>query len=146
MTDIENERLLLSNQLCFPLYAAARKVVGLYTPVLSGLGLTYTQYIALLALWERDGVSVTELGGRLMLDSGTLSPVLKKLEGAGYLTRQRSREDERQVLLFLTEQGRLLKERAAFVPEKIGSCLRLSPEDAAALYVLLYKILADQTA
>ena len=106
------EAMKLANQLCFPLYAAARNVTGLYTPWLKPLGLTYTQYIVLLVLWEKDGISVTEIGERLMLDNGTLSPLLKKLEQAGYITRQRDREDERVVIIRLTEDGRALQEKA----------------------------------
>ena len=106
------EAMKLENQLCFPLYAAARNVTGLYTPWLKPLGLTYTQYIVLLVLWEKDGISVTEIGERLKLDNGTLSPLLKKLEQAGYLSRQRSHEDERVVTIRLTEAGKDLQEKA----------------------------------
>ena len=111
MNDDYREAMKLENQLCFPLYAAARNVTGLYTPWLKPLGLTYTQYIVLLVLWEKDGISVTEIGEKLMLDNGTLSPLLKKLENAGYITRQRSREDERVVVIRLTESGRALHDR-----------------------------------
>ena len=141
MTDLENEKLLLSRQVCFPLYAAARKVVGLYTPCLAPLGLTYTQYLVFLALWEEDGVSVSHLCARLMLDCGTLTPILKKLETAGYLTRERSTRDERVVTLHLTDAGRALKEQAAGIPDKVGSCVPLSPDEAVTLYKLLYKLL-----
>ena len=105
MDNDPHEAMKLANQLCFPLYAAARNVIGLYTPWLKPLGLTYTQYIVFLVLWERDGITVTEIGERLMLDNGTLSPLLKKMEQAGYLHRQRSREDERVVVVSLTEAG-----------------------------------------
>ena len=102
------EAMKLANQLCFPLYAAARNVTCLYTPWLKPLGLTYTQYIVLLVLWEKDGVSVTEIGEKLMLDNGTLSPLLKKMERAGYLERRRCREDDRVVEITLTDEGRAL--------------------------------------
>ena len=97
------EAMKLANQICFPLYAAARNVTSLYTPYLKPLGLTYTQYIVFLVLWEKDGVPVSEIGERLMLDNGTLSPLLKKMEQAGYVTRRRSAEDDRVVLITLTE-------------------------------------------
>ena len=135
------EQLKLENQLCFPLYAAARAVVGKYGPLLKELGLTYTQYIVMMVLWENDGVSVRSLGEKLHLDSGTLTPLLKKLESIGYVTRKRSEEDERVVLVSLTETGRGLKEKAAEVPGEVASCVPLTPEEAAALYGLLYKII-----
>lgn len=135
------EQLKLENQLCFPLYAAARAVVGKYGPLLKELGLTYTQYIVMMVLWENDGVSVRSLGEKLHLDSGTLTPLLKKLENIGYVTRKRSEEDERVVLVSLTETGLGLKEKAAEVPGEVASCVPLTPEEAAALYGLLYKII-----
>ena len=136
-----HEAMKLDNQLCFPLYAAARNVTGLYTPWLKPLGLTYTQYIVLLVLWEKDGISVTEIGERLMLDNGTLSPLLKKLEQAGYVSRQRSREDERIVVITLTDAGKALQEKAKDVPRQVGACIDLPPEKAQALYALLYELL-----
>ena len=137
------EAMKLSNQLCFPLYAAARSVVNLYTPYLKPLGLTYTQYIVFLALWERDGVSVGELCGRLMLDNGTLSPLLKKMQEAGYVERTRSAGDDRVVVVTLTEKGRALQEKAKDVPREVGGCVSLSPEKAGALYALLYELLGN---
>ena len=134
----------LTNQLCFPLYAAARNVTGLYTPWLKPLGLTYTQYIVLLVLWEKDGISVTEIGEKLMLDNGTLSPLLKKLEQAGYVSRRRSREDERVVVIALTDAGKVLQERAKDVPKQVAGCIDLSPEKAQTLYTLLYELLDNQ--
>ena len=133
--------LKLENQMCFPLYAAARKVTGLYTPVLSELDLTYTQYIVMLVLWEKDGVSVKEIGERLFLDSGTLTPLLKNLEKKGLLTRNRSKEDERVTIAKLTEEGKALREKALKVPEQVVSCVKLEPEEALQLYTLLYKLL-----
>lgn len=137
------EAMKLSNQLCFPLYAAARSVVNLYTPYLKPFGLTYTQYIVFLALWERDGVSVGELCGRLMLDNGTLSPLLKKMQEAGYVERTRSAGDDRVVVVTLTEKGRALQEKAKDVPREVGGCVALSPEKAGALYALLYELLGN---
>ena len=136
-----DESLRLSNQLCFPLYAAARRVVGMYTPYLKPLGLTYTQYIVFLSLWEQDGVTVGELGRQLYLDNGTLTPLLKKLESAGYLTRTRDKDDERVVLLTLTEKGRELKNEVADIPEKIVSCIGTNLDESAELYRLLYQLL-----
>ena len=133
--------LRLDHQLCFPLYAAARQVLAAYTPALRPLGITYTQYLVFLALWERDGVSVGELGKRLRLDSGTLTPLLKKLEQDGLIVRERAARDERVVVIRLTERGRALRERAAHVPAQVGACIPLSAEEAAQLYLLLYKIL-----
>ena len=135
--------LLLDNQLCFPLYAASRRIIRLYRPVLDPLGLTYTQYITLLALWERDGETVKALGERLFLDSGTLTPLLKKLEVQGLIRRDRSRHDERNVLIRLTAEGSALKTRAAEVPVKIASCVNLSMPDARELHRLLHLLLAD---
>lgn len=136
-----DEMLKLENQLCFPLYAAARQVVSLYTPYLKELGLTYTQYIVFLVLWEGDGIPVGELGRRLYLDNGTLTPLLKKLESAGYLTRSRDKDDERVVTVTLTESGQALKEKAKDIPLKIGSCIKLKEEEAQGLYILLYQLL-----
>lgn len=140
----DQEAMKLINQLCFPLYAAARHVTGLYTPVLKPLGLTYTQYIVFLVLWEKDGLTVGEIGERLLLDNGTLSPLLKKLEQAGYVRRERSREDERVVVITLTEAGRALREKAKDVPAKVAGCLDLPPEKAQTLYGLLYELLENQ--
>ena len=138
---IYDEMLKLDNQLCFPLYAASRQVVSLYTPDLTELGLTDTQYIVFLVLWETDGIPVGELGRRLYLDNGTLTPLLKKLEAAGYLTRSRDTADERVVIVTLTDEGRVMKEKAKEIPLKIGICIRLTEEEAKGLYTVLYKIL-----
>ena len=138
------EAMMLQNQLCFPLYAAARSVVSLYTPYLKPLGLTYTQYIVFLVLWEQDGLTVGELCDRLMLDNGTLSPLLKKMQQAGYVERRRSEEDDRVVRITLTEEGRALQEKAKDVPVKVGGCIDLPPEKAQTLYELLYELLDNQ--
>ncbi len=135
------EAMKLSNQLCFPLYAAARGVVSLYTPYLKPLGLTYTQYIVFLALWEKDGVSVGELCEKLMLDNGTLTPLLKKMQSAGYIERRRSEKDDRVVVISLTREGKDLQSKAKDVPVKVAGCLALPPEKADELYKLLYEII-----
>ena len=140
----EFDPLLLDNQLCFPLYACARKVVNLYTPYFQPLGITYTRYLVFLVLWERDGISVRELGERLYLDSGTLTPLLKKMEEAGYLTRERSKADGRVVLVHLTEQGRALRAACAEIPLRLGGCLPISAEEAKVLHGLLYRILETE--
>ena len=138
------EVMKLSNQLCFPLYAAARKVTALYTPFLSELNLTYTQYLVLLVLWEQDGIPVSEICRRLHLDNGTVSPLLKKLEKEGLLEKSRSPEDERVVHITLTEAGHALQERAKEIPGKVGSCVRLTPGKALTLYQLLYELLDEE--
>ena len=129
------EAMKLENQLCFPLYAAARAVTGAYTPYLKELNLTYTQYIVLLVLWEKDGITVGEICKKLMLDSGTLSPLLKKMRSLGYT------DDERAVLIYLTEQGKALQEKAKDIPIKVGQCIKIAPEKAKQLYSLLYELL-----
>lgn len=140
-----DDALKLENQLCFPLYAAARSVVSAYTPLLKPLGLTYTQYIVMMALWERDDVTVGELGKRLRLDNGTLTPLLKKMEKAGLVERNRSAEDERRVKITLTDKGRDMKNGAGRVPAEMRQCMPadFTPEDARTLYALLYKLLGD---
>ena len=135
------ESLKLKNQLCFPLYAASREVVKHYRPLLDPYGLTYTQYIALMVLWEERQVNVKTLGERLYLDSGTLTPLLKSLEQKGYVTRTRSKEDERVLIAAVTEEGLSLREELKDVPEKLAGCVCLNAEDAAELYRILYKIL-----
>lgn len=137
----KDDILRLDHQLCFPLYSAARKVVNLYTPILNPLGITYTQYLVFLVLFEKDGITVSELGKRLYLDSGTLSPLLKKMEKEGYVLRIRSKEDERTVVINLTEKGKAMKEKLKDVPLKIERCVNLDLKDATELYTLLYKVL-----
>ncbi len=143
MSDRQNyDALKLVNQLCFPLYAAARKVVSAYTPLLKPLGITYTQYIVFMVLWEKRETTVRELGQTLFLDSGTLTPVLKKLESEGYITRCRDGADERVVTVCITGKGMELREEAAQIPAQMASCSDLEPEEAAELYRILYKILS----
>lgn len=135
------DSLKLENQLCFPLYAASREIIKRYRPYLDALGLTYTQYIAMMVLWADGKVSVKSLGQKLFLDSGTLTPVLKSLEAKGYVRRYRCDEDERVLIAELTDAGEALKRQAVRVPEQVAGCIRLDPDDAKQLYGLLYKIL-----
>ena len=135
------DALKIENQLCFPLYACSRKVMKQYTPFLDEIGLTYTQYITMMVLWEQKEIHVKELGRKLFLDSGTLTPVLKKLEEKGLVSRRRSKEDERNLIVTLTDEGKSLKKKAAGVPAQMAQCLSLEPEEAAELYRILYKIL-----
>ena len=137
----EYPQLLLDSQLCFPLYACARKVIGAYTPLLKPLGLTYTQYIVMLELWEKEKEKVGELCRRLYLDCGTITPMLKKMEESGWLTRCRCKVDERVVYVALTDKGRALREQVKDIPAQVGSCITLPQEDALALYKLLHKLL-----
>ena len=139
-----HEAMKLANQLCFPLYAASRNVIGLYTPWLKPLGLTYTQYIVFLVLWEKDGITVGEICDKLMLDNGTVSPLLKKRQQAGYVERKRSEDDNRVVVITLTEEGKALQERAKDVPGKVAGCIDLPLEKAQQLYSLLYELLDNQ--
>ena len=140
-TGTEYPQLQLDGQICFPLYACARETIKLYKPHLDELDLTYTQYIAMMVLWEKKSVTVKELGEALYLDSGTLTPLLKKMEAKGLLSRRRSEQDERSLIVTLTEQGEALKEKAISVPYEMASCVRLDPDEAKELYRLLYKLL-----
>ncbi len=135
------DALKLENQLCFPLYACAKEVVRRYGPLLSELDLTYTQYIAMLALWEHRTLGVKELGSLLYLDSGTLTPLLKKLEAKGYVTRCRCADDERKVSVTLTDEGLALRDRAVEVPRAMVGCIELDPADARALHGILHRFL-----
>ena len=135
------EVLKLENQLCFPLYAAAREVVKRYRPHLDAIDLTYTQYITMMVMWEEKEITVKALGEKLFLDSGTMTPVLKSLEAKGYVTRKRSTTDERSVSVFLTDSGEALKEKAVDIPAKVAGCVGLDGEEALQLYRLLYKVL-----
>lgn len=130
----EDEWMKLDNQVCFSLYACSREITKLYRPVLSELGLTYTQYVTLLSLWEQDKVTMKELGARLLLDSGTLTPLLKKLEGMSLITRIRDKADERNLVIQLTDDGRELKKRAADVPKRVYGGLDITPEEFHAVH------------
>jgi len=141
MDEQKYDALKLENQLCFPLYAASKEIVKRYRPYLEPLGLTYTQYLVMMVLWEQRQLNVKELGDKLYLDSGTLTPVLKNLESKGYITRCRSERDERILLVSVTDDGVALRDRALPVPERMSGCVRLEREEALALYMLLHKLL-----
>ena len=141
MDDSKYELLHLEHQLCFPLYACSREIIKLYKPVLDRIGLTYTQYITMLLLWQHRSLSAKELGDYLHLDSGTLTPLLKKLEAKGLLTRKRAAMDERSLIVTITEAGKQLREEALCIPEEMDRIALLSPEERIQLHQLLYKLL-----
>ena len=136
--------LKLKSQLCFPLYACSKEIIRRYKPFLDEVDLTYTQYITMMALWENKSMNVRELGLSLFLDSGTLPPVLKKLENKGYIERKRSKEDERNLIVSVTDKGWELREKALSIPQSMSSCVNLEPGEASELYRLLYKILGPE--
>lgn len=141
--DLKLDYMRLKNQFCFPLYAASREVIKLYKPYLDELDLTYTQYIAMMLLWEYQTMTVKELGDQLFLDSGTLTPLLKKLESKGYVSRVRSTKDERNLNVGITESGMELRSRALSIPHKVGEHNPLTMEETATMYRLLYKMLGQ---
>jgi DNA-binding MarR family transcriptional regulator len=138
----KSENLKLENQICFPLYAIAKEITGLYRPFLDELDITYPQYLVMMVLWEQDGLPVTHIGDKLLLDSGTLTPLLKRLEGKGFISRNRKKEDERVVQVFLTEKGKMLKENACAVPDKILKKIDAQEEDLLELKNSINKILS----
>lgn len=139
--DSKYDALKIGNQLCFPLYACSREIIKRYKPFLDEIDLTYTQYIAMMVLWEQGSTTVKELGNALYLDSGTLTPLLKKMEAKGLITRRRSEADERSLIVSLTAEGEALKDKALSVPRQMASCVCLEPEEARELYRILYKLL-----
>ncbi len=141
MNKYGDEVLKLSNQICFPLYASGKEITRRYQPYLSELDLTYTQYIVLMVLWENDNISVKEIGSRLYLDSGTLTPLINKLISKGYISKKKAEKDERELIIFLTKKGIELKEKAKDIPPLIAQKVKLSQEEAKTLYTLLYKLL-----
>ena len=141
MDEKKYDCLKLSSQLCFPLYACARETIKLYTPHLEKIGLTYTQYITMMVLWEQNSLTAKELGRLLYLDSGTLTPLLKKLEGKNLLTRRRSEADERNLIITLTEEGEALKDQAMKIPYELEKSINLEHEELLQLYHLLRKLL-----
>lgn len=145
MSEEKYDVLKIQNQLCFPLYACSREVVKRYTPFLDEINLTYTQYIAMMVLWEKKSVTVKELGTALFLDSGTLTPLLKKLEAKGFLSRKRSKADERNLIVSITPAGESLREKAVEIPAKLAQCVALEPEEAMTLYQILYKLLGKMS-
>ena len=142
-TEADFNPLSLDNQLCFPLYAASRELTRRYKPFLDPLGLTYPQYVTMMVLWEHDGLKVGELGTRLHLDSATLTPLLKRLESRGYVSRQRSTIDERAVIVSLTDEGRALREQALNVPTCISQCITMPSDEAYQLKTLLEKFISS---
>lgn len=135
--------LKLENQLCFPLYAVSKEIVRRYTPFLIDIDLTYTQYIVMMLMWEYRELSVKEIGKKLFLDSGTLTPLLKNLEKKGLVTRERSKTDERFLVVSITDAGMELREKAVDIPAKIGGCIQLDEQDAVQLYLIVKKILGQ---
>ncbi|WP_312992625.1 MarR family winged helix-turn-helix transcriptional regulator [Chryseobacterium flavum] len=131
----------LENQICFPLYVIAKEITGLYRPFLDELGITYPQYLVMMILWDEDGLTVSHIGDKLFLDSGTLTPLLKRLESKGFITRKRKKEDERVVEVFLDEAGRQLQQKACEIPGKIQEKLGIQPEELQHLKDTVLKIL-----
>ena len=138
--------LKLENQLCFPLYVCAKEVVRRYKPILDELDITYTQYITMMALWEHRSLSLKDIGAMICLDSGTLTPLLKKLEEKGYVERSRDRDDERVLTVSVTEKGMDLRERALSVPGSVATCIPISPEEALVLARILRGMMAEFSA
>ena len=139
----EYDMLKLDNQLCFPLYAVSKEIIRKYKPFLDEVNLTYTQYIAMMVLWEEKEILVKDMGERLFLDSGTLTPVLDGLEKKGYATRRRSEKDKRDVYAVITEKGLDLRAEASSIPEKIGACVPLDPAKAVTLYQILREMMIN---
>ena len=141
MLEEKYECLKLSHQLCFPLYACSREMIKLYKPWLDELGLTYTQYITMMVLWEHKAMTVKALGQELYLDSGTLTPLLKKLEEKGLVTRRRSDLDERNLIVTITEKGEAMRDQALHIPAEMTKCINLPKEDIRDLYRMLHQLL-----
>ena len=141
--DKKYDSLRLDNQLCFPIYLCSKEIIRKYTPLLKKIDLTYTQYIVMMYFWENKTCNVKELGKTLLLDSSTLTPLLKKLETKGYITRNRSSVDERNLILSISDKGEKLKNQALDIPKRIGNCLNLSKNEVETLYKLSYKILKN---
>lgn len=139
--DKKYEVLKLENQLCFPMYLCAKEIQRRYTPFLDAINLTYTQYVVMMYFWEHGSSNVKTIGKALLLDPSTLTPLLKKLEAKGFLTRTRSERDERNLIVTLTDEGDALRDRALDIPAKMGECLALSKEETVTLYQILYKVL-----
>ncbi len=135
------EDLKLENQLCFPLYIASKEVIKKYRPLLDALDLTYTQYITMMVLWEKKKLNVKALGNILLLDSGTLTPLLRKLETKGYINRIRNEEDERNLIITITDKGQELKKNVKGIPTEVSKCINLTNDEAYTLYSLLYKVI-----
>ena len=143
MANNKYQALELENQLCFPLYAVSKEIIAKYHDYLKDIDLTYTQYVVMMVLWKEKSLNVKALGEKVRLDSGTLTPLLKKLEKKGFITRNRDKEDERNVIISLTEEGDKLKDKALDIPYKMGKCVPLSSEEVKTLYDILYKLLRN---
>ena len=137
------DSLKLKNQLCFPIYLCSKEIIRKYTPLLNEINLTYTQYIVMMYFWEVEESNLKDLGKTLMLDSSTLTPLLKKLELKGYIERKRSFTDERNLVIKLTKEGINLRNKAIDIPSKMGKCINLSDSDIKTLYSLIYKVLLN---
>ena len=137
------QKLELKNQLCFPIYLCSKEIIKKYTPLLNEIDLTYTQYIVMMYFWEKEKSNVKDIGKALLLDSSTLTPLLKKLESKGFITRERSTKDERNLDLTITKKGMDLREKALSIPDKVGKCLNLTNEEIEILYKLTYKIIKN---
>ena len=135
------DSLKLENQICFPLYVCSKEIIKAYKPYLDELDLTYTQYITMMVMWEHKELKVKEVGEYLYLDSGKLTPLLKRLEEKGYVTRRRSSEDERDLIVSITDSGEALREKAVTIPERLSACVDLDMQKAQALYALLYEVI-----
>lgn len=142
MTD-KYDALKLDNQICFPLYAVSKEIIRRYKPFLDEIDLTYTQYITMMVMWEEQSICVKDLGARLFLDSGTLTPLLKNLEKKGYITRTRSKDDERVLNVLVTAEGMSLRDRAVDIPAKIGNCVDLEKDEVLGLYKILNKLMGQ---
>lgn len=139
------ESLKLQNQLCFPLYSVSNSIIRSYKPLLDELGLTYTQYLAMMALWEKERLNEKELGECLFLKSNTLAPLLKKLRAKGFVSIQKDKKDARNIVISLTEEGRMLKDKAIHIPSSIAKTLNISQQEAIKLYQILHKILEGRS-
>lgn len=137
------ENIKLKNQLCFPLYLCSKEIIRRYTPLLNDVDLTYTQYVVMMYMWEVKKSNVKELGKTILLDSSTLTPLLKKLENKGYIKRERNELDERNVIITLTNTGEKLKDKVIDIPKKVGKCINLNEDETKYLYNILYKILIN---
>jgi len=140
---MKDDVLKIENQLCFPLYAASKEIIRKYKPFLDRVDLTYTQYLVMLILWEEDSINVKALGEKIFLDSGTLTPLLKKLESKNYINKVKLEKDSRNVIISLTKEGKELKNKCTSIPGEMGKCINLNREEAKTLYTLLYKVLKD---
>ena len=141
--DSKYESLTLKNQLCFPIYLCSKEIIRKYTPLLNEIDLTYTQYIVMMYFWEKENSNVKDIGKALLLDSSTLTPLLKKLESKGFITRIRSTLDERNLEITITEKGKQLRDKALSIPNRVGKCINLTEEEATTLYKVINKILLN---